>query len=39
LISGTNRTGFEAVSSGAEHDLCTTNPADLYDDTEEVDDL
>jgi type IV secretory pathway VirB4 component len=26
LISGTNRTGFEAVSSAAEHELCTTSP-------------
>ena len=31
LISGTNRTGFEAVSSPAEHALATTKPADLYD--------
>ena len=27
-------TGFEAVSSSAEHALATTNPADLYDDEE-----
>ena len=40
LISGTNRTAFEAVSSAAEHALATTKPADLYDlDTEEDDDL
>jgi type IV secretory pathway VirB4 component len=31
LISGTNRTAFEAISSQAEHDLATTNPADLID--------
>jgi len=34
LISGTNRTSFEAVSSPAEHALATTKPTDLYDDTE-----
>ncbi len=40
LISGTNRTAFEAVSSAAEHALATTKPTDLYDlDTEEDDDL
>jgi hypothetical protein len=26
LISGTNRTAFESISSQAEHLLCTTNP-------------
>jgi type IV secretory pathway VirB4 component len=31
LISGTNRTAFEAISSDAEHHLATTNPADLID--------
>jgi type IV secretory pathway VirB4 component len=41
LISGTNRTAFEAVSSPAEHQLCTTKPTDLYDldDPSEEDDL
>nr|WP_233514044.1 conjugal transfer protein TraC [Micromonospora craterilacus] len=29
LVSGTNRTAFEAISSAAEHDLATTNPLDL----------
>ncbi|MEO3780488.1 DUF87 domain-containing protein [Micromonospora sp. B11E3] len=29
LISGTNRTSFEAVASDAEHQLCTTRPSDL----------
>ncbi|MFB9340210.1 VirB4 family type IV secretion system protein [Actinoplanes octamycinicus] len=29
LISGTNRTGFEAISSAAEHALATTTPAEL----------
>jgi type IV secretory pathway VirB4 component len=38
LISGANRTGFEAVSSPAEHATATTNPIDLYDD-EEMQDL
>lgn len=32
LISGTNRTAFEAISSDAEHALATTNPLDLIDD-------
>lgn len=27
LISGTNRTSFESISSDAEHRLCTTTPA------------
>ncbi len=47
LISGTNRTSFEAVSSPAEHALATTKPTDLYDeasgrdldDIDEVDEL
>ncbi|WP_028193537.1 VirB4 family type IV secretion system protein [Salinispora pacifica] len=32
LISGTNRTAFEAISSDAEHALATTNPLDLIND-------
>jgi type IV secretory pathway VirB4 component len=32
LISGTNRTAFEAVSDDIEHQMATTNPADLIDD-------
>jgi type IV secretory pathway VirB4 component len=40
LISGTNRTSFEAIASDAEHLLCTTRPADLADlDHGEDDDL
>jgi type IV secretory pathway VirB4 component len=35
LISGTNRTGFEAVASAAEHALANTSPADLIDDLED----
>lgn len=31
LISGTNRTSFEAVASDAEHRLCTTRPSELAD--------
>ncbi|MFF0099729.1 VirB4 family type IV secretion system protein [Micromonospora sp. NPDC005257] len=31
LISGTNRTAFESISSQAEHLLATTKPADLAD--------
>ncbi|MGW9196646.1 VirB4 family type IV secretion system protein [Micromonospora chersina] len=31
LISGTNRTSFEAVASPAEHRLCTTSPSELAD--------
>jgi hypothetical protein len=31
LLSGTNRTQFEAVASPRQHDLATTNPADLID--------
>ncbi len=32
LLSGTHRTGFEAIASAAEDGLATTNPADLSDD-------
>jgi type IV secretory pathway VirB4 component len=41
LISGTNRTAFESISSDSEHDLATTKPSDLIDldDDEEDDDL
>ncbi|MBQ0896034.1 DUF87 domain-containing protein [Micromonospora sp. U56] len=40
LISGTNRSSFEAIASDTEHLLCTTRPADLVDlDTEEAADL
>jgi hypothetical protein len=35
LISGTNRTTFDAVSSPAEHALATTKPTDLFDDPDE----
>ncbi|MEU4591400.1 ATP-binding protein [Micromonospora aurantiaca] len=39
LVSGTNRTAFESISSQAEHLLATTTPSDLADldpdDTEE----
>ncbi|QOC89689.1 VirB4 family type IV secretion system protein [Micromonospora craniellae] len=38
LISGVNRTSFESISSEAEHELCTTNPAELAD-LDEKDDL
>ncbi|WBB48474.1 conjugal transfer protein TraC [Verrucosispora sp. WMMA2044] len=31
LISGTNRTAFEAISSDTEHALATTHPLDLVD--------
>jgi type IV secretory pathway VirB4 component len=31
LISGTNRTAFESISSRAEHLLATTKPSDLVD--------
>lgn len=31
LISGTNRTAFESISSQAEHLLATTKPSDLVD--------
>ncbi|WP_374536192.1 VirB4 family type IV secretion system protein [Micromonospora aurantiaca (nom. illeg.)] len=31
LISGTNRTAFESISSQAEHVLATTKPSDLAD--------
>jgi type IV secretory pathway VirB4 component len=32
LLSGVNRTTFEAISSTDEHAVATTNPADLLDD-------
>ncbi|WP_428962225.1 VirB4 family type IV secretion system protein [Micromonospora fluostatini] len=35
LISGVHRTSFEAISSKAEHALCTTTPAELADLDEE----
>ena len=35
LISGTNRTGFESVSSTAEYKLATTNPTDLINDSDD----
>ncbi|WP_043541665.1 VirB4 family type IV secretion system protein [Salinispora pacifica] len=38
LISGVSRTSFESISSEAEHELCTTNPAELAD-LDEEDDL
>ncbi|SCL17815.1 VirB4 family type IV secretion system protein [Micromonospora inyonensis] len=38
LISGVSRTSFEAISSQAEHALCTTSPAELAD-LDEEDDL
>ena len=38
LISGTNRTSFEAIASQAEHQLCTTRPSELAD-LDEGDDL
>ncbi|MER7894299.1 DUF87 domain-containing protein [Micromonospora sp. NPDC094482] len=39
LISGTNRSSFEAIASDAEHLLCTTSPGDLADLDDEGDDL
>ncbi|MGR6319958.1 ATP-binding protein [Micromonospora soli] len=39
LISGTNRTSFEAVASPAEHPLCTTSPSELADLDDEGDEL
>ncbi|MET7949063.1 DUF87 domain-containing protein [Micromonospora sp. NPDC005324] len=39
LISGTNRTSFDAVASDAEHHLCTTRPSDLADLDDEGHDL
>jgi type IV secretory pathway VirB4 component len=39
LISGTQRTSFEAVAAPEEHDLCTTSPADLAMLDEQDDDL
>ncbi|HEX8632272.1 MAG TPA: DUF87 domain-containing protein [Catenuloplanes sp.] len=38
LISGSNRTGFESISSDTEHLLCTTRPGDLADLDDEGDD-
>ena len=35
LISGANRTGFEAVSSAAEYALATTDPTDLIGDPDD----
>ncbi|MEW2330712.1 DUF87 domain-containing protein [Micromonospora chersina] len=39
LISGTNRTSFEAVASPTEHRLCTTSPSELADLDDEGDEL
>ncbi len=39
LISGTNRTSFDAVASPAEHRLCTTSPSELADLDDEGDEL
>ncbi|MFE9206623.1 VirB4 family type IV secretion system protein [Micromonospora sp. NPDC007230] len=39
LISGTNRTSFEAIASHAEHLLCTTTPGEVADVDDEGDDL
>ncbi|MCX4387319.1 ATP-binding protein [Micromonospora peucetia] len=39
LISGTNRSSFEAIASKTEHQMCTTNPTDLADLHDEGDDL
>ncbi|MCO1597609.1 DUF87 domain-containing protein [Micromonospora sp. RHAY321] len=39
LISGTNRSSFEAISSDREHLLCTTRPVDLADLDDEEDHL
>ncbi|WP_405430937.1 VirB4 family type IV secretion system protein [Micromonospora sp. NBC_00617] len=40
IISGTNRSSFEAISSNGEHLVCTTRPAELAAlDDEEADDL
>jgi type IV secretory pathway VirB4 component len=39
LISGSNRTGFDSISSDQEHRLCTTRPGDLADVDAEGDDL
>jgi hypothetical protein len=35
LLAGTNRTGFQAISSTAEHRLCTTDPG--FDNSEGLD--
>ncbi|WP_433345518.1 helicase HerA domain-containing protein [Micromonospora sp. CA-111912] len=37
LISGTNRTSFEAIASDTEHQLCTTRPSELTDLDDEED--
>jgi DNA helicase HerA-like ATPase len=37
LISGTNRTSFQALSSDAEHLVCTTDPG--FDNSEDLDGL
>jgi type IV secretory pathway VirB4 component len=37
LISGTARTGFEAIASPAEHQVATTTPAELADEQEDQD--
>ncbi|MGQ5261044.1 VirB4 family type IV secretion system protein [Micromonospora sp. ZYX-F-536] len=39
VISGTNRSSLEAISSDREHLLCTTRPADLADLDDEEDHL
>nr|WP_258544580.1 ATP-binding protein [Micromonospora provocatoris] len=39
LISGTNRTAFESISSQAEHLLATTTPSDLADLADAEEDL
>ncbi|MCX5121988.1 DUF87 domain-containing protein [Micromonospora sp. NBC_00362] len=38
LISGANRTSFDAIASNTEHQLCTTRPSELAD-LDEGDDL
>ncbi|MFG1892229.1 VirB4 family type IV secretion system protein [Micromonospora sp. NPDC049051] len=37
LISGTNRTSFDAIASDTEHQLCTTRPSELTDLDDEED--
>ncbi|WP_026301670.1 VirB4 family type IV secretion system protein [Salinispora arenicola] len=39
LISGTNRTSFEAIASDTEHQLATTRPQDLAGPDDEEEDL
>jgi type IV secretory pathway VirB4 component len=39
LISGTNRTAFESISSPAEHRIATTKPSDLADLDDEEDQM